>query len=229
MDLDSDKKSRGTKLIIGFYGHWVILTYIGVISAILGINFAIQGNIRYAIICLMVSGLCDMFDGPVARLKKRMDREENFGIQIDSLADIVCFGILPAIIGFAITSDHAGHINGSFGMMANVAVYSIYVLAALIRLGYFNVIEIELNSRNEKRKYYEGLPVTSVALIIPVVYAVCYYFSFSLSVVYNKLLILLAIAFLLKVRIPKPKTRFLIVFCLIGVPILVLIYLSRGA
>ena len=48
----------------------------------------------------MFSGFCDMFDGIVARTKKdRTDEEKRFGIQLDSLSDIVCFGVLPFVIG----------------------------------------------------------------------------------------------------------------------------------
>ena len=50
----------------------------------------------------MVSGILDAFDGRVARTKKdRNEFEKNFGIQIDSLADLICFGILPVSIGLA--------------------------------------------------------------------------------------------------------------------------------
>ncbi len=52
--------------------------------------------------CLLLHfGLCDMFDGKIARTKERTERRKKcFGIQIDSLADIVCFGILPIVLGF---------------------------------------------------------------------------------------------------------------------------------
>lgn len=63
--------------------------------------FALGGNIGYAVICLMISGLCDMFDGPVARLKNRTTSEESYGVQIDALADIISFGIFPVVIGYA--------------------------------------------------------------------------------------------------------------------------------
>ena len=87
--------------MISFYNYTVILTYISLVSSVIGMLLACglcggEPRPTYAIICLMVSGLCDMFDGKIARTKKdRTDDEKKFGIQIDSLCDAVCFGVLP--------------------------------------------------------------------------------------------------------------------------------------
>ena len=73
-----------------------------------------------------------MFDGKVARTKKdRTEVEKRFGIQIDSLADIVCFGVSPAILCYRM---------GMRGL-TGVAILLFYVLAGLIRLAWFNVSE----------------------------------------------------------------------------------------
>ena len=67
--------------MIGFYNYTVILTYMAVMSAVLGITQIMEGNLPMAIILLMISGGCDMFDGKVARSKKdRTDREKIFGM-----------------------------------------------------------------------------------------------------------------------------------------------------
>jgi len=207
--------------ILGYYGYWVVLTYLGAISAVVGMSFAVSGNIKYAVVCLMISGVCDMFDGPLARLSKRTDREKLFGIQIDSLADITAFGVFPAVLGYAVCSE-------TFGTATTLTVMSAYLLAALIRLAYFNVIEAELQSKSVKRTYYEGLPVTSVALILPIIYSVCLYFDVFLPPVYGASLIAISIAFLLKVKIPKLKLRYLICFCFIGLPFVLYVFLSNG-
>lgn len=220
-------KNRGeARPIIGYYGFWVHLTYLSVISAALGIYFALSGSVGHALLCLMASGVCDAMDGRVANLKKRTAREKNFGIQIDSLADIVSFGLLPAVIGYTAGMDFSAQNYGYFGMIVNIIIISLYLLAALIRLAYFNVIEAELQSRNEKRVYYEGLPVTSVALIIPTAYSVCDLLQIPLSAVYGVLLALLAVAFVLKIKIPKPRGRSQIVLCLLGIPVATYILLS---
>ena len=76
--------------MIGFYDYTVVVTYISLISSIIGIFMAIEGRMQLAVFCLAFSGLCDMFDGKIARTKKnRTEDEKSFGIQIDSLCDIV--------------------------------------------------------------------------------------------------------------------------------------------
>ena len=219
---------KNLPLIIGYYDYWVKLTYLGVISAVLGIHLALGGKITYALICLMISGLCDTFDGSVARLKNRTDKEKSYGIQIDSLADIISFGILPVVIGYAAGPYSLARDYGSFGMLINSIIISMYLLAALIRLAYFNVIEMDLLSKNEKSAYYEGLPVTSVALIIPITYSICVYFHISLSTVYNFLLLILSVAFVLKIKIPKPSMRFQLFICLIGLLVIMYIFFFSG-
>ena len=62
--------------MIGFYNYTIILTYVSVASAVVGIGAAMGGRTTMAIICLMFSGLCDMFDGPVARRRNRTAQEK---------------------------------------------------------------------------------------------------------------------------------------------------------
>ena len=64
--------------MVGFYNYTVILTYLGVCSGIAGIGFALGGNTVVAVICLMFSGCCDMFDGLLGIKGKR---HEKWGIR----------------------------------------------------------------------------------------------------------------------------------------------------
>ena len=64
-------------MFIGKYNKSVILTYIGIAAAVLGIYFSFVKNIRYTLLCLIICGVCDLFDGAVARKCKRTE-EENF-------------------------------------------------------------------------------------------------------------------------------------------------------
>ena len=69
------------KGFIGFYDYTVILTYLSLLSAVIGMDFAYRGNFNAAIFCLFLCGFCDAFDGTVARTKKnRTDDEKAFGI-----------------------------------------------------------------------------------------------------------------------------------------------------
>ena len=152
--------------MIGFYDYTVILTYLSAVSSVIGMTCVMNGDIREAIICLMVSGALDMFDGKVARTKKnRTEQQKLFGIQIDSLCDIVCFCMFPAIINFYV-SNHTCRIYSTI-------TSALIVVSGIIRLGYFNVMEEERQRQtSENRKTYQGLPVTSVAVILPVTYLI---------------------------------------------------------
>ena len=194
--------------MIGFYNYTVILTYMGLASAVVGMVTALKGNLLVAVVCLMVSGACDMFDGKVARTKKdRTHQEKQFGIQLDSLCDIVCFGVLPCMIGFA-----AG-VKGPFG----TAYMVLYVLAALIRLAYFNVMEEERQKTTETtRKYYQGLPVTSAAVIFPVLFAIKPVFGRGFVLAYEIVLIIVALLFVIDFKVKKMDLKGMIVLLIVG-------------
>lgn len=145
--------------MIGFYSYTVVLTYLGLASAAMGMILTFQGFAKYALFCLAFSGLCDMFDGKVARMKKdRTEDEKRFGIQIDSLCDVVCFGAFPMILCYSI---------GMRGP-AGISILVFYLIAGVIRLAFFNVMEEKRQDEtDEARKYYQGLPITSIAIILP--------------------------------------------------------------
>ena len=111
---------------------------------------------KTVIILLIVSGICDMFDGSVARKCKRTDVEKEFGIQLDSLADTVAFVVYPATILL--------HLAGGNSITYVIACF--YVFAGIMRLGWFNV------TTEENKGLFQGLPVTTAAGLIPLVYTI---------------------------------------------------------
>lgn len=203
--------------LIGYYGYWVLLTYLSIIAAGLGIYFAYDGSVRNAILCMIVSGICDTFDGRVASTAKRNERQLNFGMQIDAMADLLSFGVLPAAIGYAAAQN-----AGSFGIV-NAVIASVFVLAALIRLSYFNAVEMEMHHKKAKRTYFEGLPTTNVAVLVPTTFAVCNILEKPFLPVYNVLLMVIALLFVVRFRVPKPSMRTQIVICIVGIPIILYI------
>ena len=200
--------------MVGFYNYTVILTYFGVVSAVIGIGLSMYGRTSMAVVCLMVSGFCDLFDGTIARTMKRTQNEKKFGIQIDSLADMVCFGVLPAAIGFSI----------GLTRWYESAALIIYVLAALIRLAYYNVTEDELEfSDNVQRVYYDGLPVTTAAILIPLIYTLRPVMKSGFLLLYALCLLLTAVAFLTKVKVRKLGMKGMIVAAFCGLAVLALL------
>lgn len=224
--------------MIGFYNYTVILTFVGVISSLLGIASASLGFVGRAIIFLMISGLCDMFDGRVARTRERNENEKKFGIQLDSLADIICFGVLPVVIGYAIlVKKYISEWTTVESLLKNpipaeikvvyMLIASLFVLAAIIRLAYFNVMEDERQQLepSQPRKYYDGLPVTSVSLILPLVYLLskieaCFDYFY---LIYMAAMLIIAALFVIKIKVKKPKLRDMLIFIGIGVVVGVVI------
>ena len=147
--------------MIGFYDYTVWLTYLSMLSGTAGIMLCLNGigHPYIGMFFLMFSGLCDAFDGKVARTKKnRTETMKKFGIQIDSLADLICFGVLPACIGIAMMRSSISYetlmefrflklVKKPTVVVVILTVIAVfYVLAALIRLAYFNVTEEELKN-----------------------------------------------------------------------------------
>ena len=136
-----------------------------------------------------------MFDGTVASTMERNRKEKNFGIQIDSLSDLICFGVLPAMIVFALSRGPL-----------RLVIPALYTLCALIRLAWFNVDEEERQDREGgRRKVYLGLPVTSAALIFPVLIGLGAKNHWPLRFLSSLVMVLTAVAFLTPFRLKKPS------------------------
>ena len=220
--------------MIGFYDYTTVLTYLSLLSACSGIVVALAGEGHPFMACffLMFCGFCDAFDGKVARTKKdRSDMERNYGIQIDSLSDLVAFGVLPACMGGALILDSAYLQSLTtlyrdkwffvIGAIVLFAILLLYVLAALIRLAYFNVTEEERQkTEGGVRKYYTGLPVTTAALIFPLVMLAQYITAADISLVYIAVALLTAVAFVSKMQVPKPGINGILGMMAVGIVIL---------
>ena len=223
--------------MIGFYDYTVILTYLSLISAGCGIIVALSGGGHPYIgtFFLLFCGFCDAFDGKVARTKKnRSQAERSFGIQIDSLSDLVAFGVLPAAIGTAMLhrSSLMPLVNGTGWKMplefGGAAILILYVLAAMIRLAYYNVTEEERQKTEDgARRYYTGLPVTSAALIFPLILLLQYIIPTDVTPVYYATAVFCAIAFLSPVQIRKPGLRGVLILVGIGAVEFLLILIGK--
>lgn len=183
--------------MLGVYDYTVVLTYVSLMVSIGGMMFAVNGHLHLGVMCLAISGLCDMFDGKIARTKKnRTEVEKRFGIQIDSLSDIVCFGVAPAVLCYC------------FGMrgVIGVAILMFYVLAGLIRLAWFNVMEEQRQEETtEKRECYQGLPITSMAIALPLVVVLKPFLGCEFMLAIHVVMLVVGILFITNFKLKKPK------------------------
>ena len=190
-------------ILIGFYDYTVLLTYGSVVSAVMGMVQASKGSFTAAILCLMVCGICDAFDGMVARSKKnRTDDEKAFGIQLDSLCDVISFGAFPAFLCYCMGVD------GVFGLIC----VCLYCLCAVCRLAFFNVLEAKRQQmEGGSNKYYRGLPVTSISMLFPLVYLFHGLFTAEVfALILHGMLLVVAFLFVLDFRVKKPDLKKLV-------------------
>ena len=146
--------------MIGIWNYTVILTYMSAGLSAVGMTLAIKGRIVKAVLCLALAGLCDAFDGRVARSRKEStEREKLFGMQLDSLCDVISFGFYPAMLCYRMGVTRR----------TGILLIIFYVIAAIARLAYFNVLELEKRNDENAEHCYRGLPVTSIAVIFPCV------------------------------------------------------------
>jgi len=143
--------------VIGLYNPPALVSMLGLCLAVALCALAMAGHLELAVPCLILAGLCDLFDGMVARRLRVDARSSAFGVELDSIVDMACFGLAPLILGFA-----AG-MSGPLAWVAGAA----YACAAAQRLANFNTAGLEVH--DDGGRFYTGLPVTYAAMIFPLV------------------------------------------------------------
>ncbi len=199
----------------------VLLTYLGIIFAVVAmyfsftkIAFAEINYLRYSLVFLILAGICDMFDGKVARMCKRTKEEKEFGIQIDSLADTINFLCLPVVIMLSLGMD----------TIVDLVIYGIFILCGISRLGYFNVHA----SLDNPVKFYNGLPVTSTAIIYPLVGLLHGQIPTNVfQIVLIVVTLITAILFVFKIKVPKIKGIAYIIIPVLAVILSVLLLVIK--
>src|SRR5687768_4038823 len=130
----------------------------GTIAIFLCLDYLATGRPRFlwaAFILLPAALFLDVLDGYVARLDKK--RQSVLGADLDSLADVISFGVAPAVLGFTLG------MRGGWDMF----VLTYFVVCGVSRLARFNVTAAALSDATTgKVKYFEGTPIpTSIAIV----------------------------------------------------------------
>jgi CDP-diacylglycerol---serine O-phosphatidyltransferase len=135
----------------GFYLLPNLFTTFGIFCGFYGIIAATAGNFADAGFAIFVAMLMDSFDGRVARMT---NTSSEFGAEYDSLADIVSFGVAPALLAY-FWGDLAG--LGKLGWLASF----LFVVCGGLRLARFNVMPETVD-----KNYFQGLPIPSAAGVV---------------------------------------------------------------
>ena len=155
MNKDSKQKSSDPSILNFVKDLPNIISLAGLLCALIGIYFAIIGNFKLAIIGVLWAVLFDWADGIVARkMSNRTANHRAFGPQLDSLIDIVSFGVFPAIFLLSYGQYSPWFLPGTF----------LIVAASAIRLSYFNVFGMI------DTKTYKGLALDNNVLILSFIF-----------------------------------------------------------
>jgi phosphatidylserine synthase len=161
----------------------------GLLCAMLAIYYAVLGNFPAAMIGLIWAVLFDWSDGIIARrMKGRTEEQGDFGAQLDSLIDIVSFGICPAVVLLSYGQFSPWFLPGAF----------IIVATGVIRLSYFNVFGLVDNST------YMGLALDNNIIILVFVFLFNGFISHTaFAIVLYVLLMVLATLNVAPIKTPK--------------------------
>jgi len=146
-----------------------------VVCGFLAILSAFEGNITTACWFVILAGFLDALDGKVARLSKTSSQ---FGVELDSLADFLSFGVAPAVIVYATKLNTLG----KWGWIISI----VYIMASSYRLARFNLL-----ADSEEKKDFLGLPVPVAAITLVTFIIFCYHFWGAVR--YDEVLILMII------------------------------------
>ena len=203
-------------MFLGYLNLPNVMTLTGLTVSILACVLSLKEDyLGLSLICLMFAGILDLFDGFIARKIQRSKDEALFGMQIDTISDMACFGVVPVII-----SMHTGLIG-----FVDFLLQAFYVCCAAMRLGYFNVHGMTSKGKN---RYFTGLPVTYAALIFPLVFATVGVCSQLISnYIIRITFLVVGFLFVLKIKIYKPQGVAYIIFPFIAI-LLSFFFVSRS-
>ena len=132
-----------------------LITVLAICAGLTGIRLAFEGKFELAVYMVLIAAFLDGIDGRVARM---MRADSKFGVQMDSLADIVNFGVAPALVVYLYALDQAR----SIGWIAAL----IYAISASLRLARFNVMTERAHKPKWLSEYFVGVPAPFGALLV---------------------------------------------------------------
>ncbi len=146
-------------MFIGVYNLANFVTLLGLVLSVVACMLASKGEMEWAVCLFSFSGICDMIDGRIARkVGGRSRKDKVFGIQIDTVCDMVSFGVTPALLVYFCGFDE----------WYDIIIYIIYASCAAIRLAYFNMQALE-ETPDLNMKSFTGVPVPFSVMVLPLI------------------------------------------------------------
>jgi CDP-diacylglycerol--serine O-phosphatidyltransferase len=155
--MDDDLRTRHRRLR-GFSINRLIpnvLTLAALCSGLTAIRFGLQGEMRLAVIAIIVAAIFDALDGRVAR---RLGVTSRFGAELDSLSDFLCFGVSPALVLYLVSLKDAGALGWVVTLM--------FPMCSALRLARFNTaLDADTPPPAWTGAYFTGVPAPAGALL----------------------------------------------------------------
>lgn len=169
------------------------ITSIGLLSGFYSMVSAVTGHFEVAAVMIIIAFLCDGLDGRIARASRTSSQ---FGVEYDSLSDVVAFGVAPAMLAFAWALKPIGSVG--------IAVGGLYVLCGALRLARFNV-----QTASADKSRFVGLPIPGAALMLASTALAYSYFDFDSPRTLCTLMVpvTLALGGLMISRVPYPSFK----------------------
>jgi CDP-diacylglycerol--serine O-phosphatidyltransferase len=169
-----------------------LITVLAICAGLTGIRLAFENRYELAVAMVLLAAFLDGIDGRIARMMKATSK---FGAQMDSLADIINFGVAPALVLYVYVLDQAR----SLGWIAAL----IYTIAAGLRLARFNVMAERESKAPWQSEFFVGVPAPAgAALVLLPVYIGFLDVEMTLPFAYASTVYTIVIAYLLVSRLP---------------------------
>jgi len=132
-----------------------LITVLAICAGLSGIRLAFENRFETAVLMVLIAAFLDGIDGRIARMLKATSR---FGAQMDSLADIVNFGVAPALVLYAYLLDRAGPLGWIAALL--------FAIACGLRLARFNVLDEDAGRPAWQAEYFVGVPAPAGAVLV---------------------------------------------------------------
>jgi len=158
------------------------ITFLNIIFGSTAILYTINGNYKLAAILILAAVLMDGLDGRVAR---RLHTSSDLGRELDSLCDIVSFGVAPAVLLYSQV------LSSNYGFLG-LATFLIFIICGAYRLARFNVMNIN--------EYFLGLPITIAGGLVALLSLLAAYLH---PLIILLLMLVLSLFMISSIRLPK--------------------------
>ncbi|MDE1549443.1 CDP-alcohol phosphatidyltransferase family protein [Jeotgalibaca caeni] len=204
------------KMIPAF--HWAnSISLLGLFFAVNGIYNSLLGDLNQAMLFFVIAGICDLFDGVFAKRFKRSEFDRQMGEHVDSFVDMISFVGLPVVLLFSLV--------GQTPITLLVAFF--YAAMSLHRLGYFHLTKEEQEGKSGSFRFFIGVPLAYIALILPILYAVFLLFGATETILFRFLVgvlyVAMGVAYVWNRPIPKPGGKMYAVFVVLAILLVALL------